>query len=112
MSPEEVIAGVIRQAEDDAYLHGAWNSRPDVEPADVLDALRAAGYAVVKLPQPLSKAMWPVVMSGETEVVAVPSNGINGDPIGVSGIGGLSAPEARALAAALLAAADASEASR
>ena len=50
-SAAEVIAGVIKRAEDDAYLHGAWNSRPDVEPQAVLDALREAGWAVVPLPE-------------------------------------------------------------
>ena len=51
-SAAEVIAGVIKQSEDDAYLHGAWNSRPEVDPQVVLDALREAGWIVEKLPEP------------------------------------------------------------
>ena len=46
-SAAEVIAGVIKQSEDDAYLHGAWNSRPEVEPQAVLDALREAGWKLI-----------------------------------------------------------------
>lgn len=52
MSAAEVIAAVIKRAEDDAYLHGAWNSRPNVEPQAVLDALREAGWALTALPKP------------------------------------------------------------
>lgn len=48
----DVLAAVFKRAEDDAYLHGAWNSKPTVTPDDILDALRAARVAVIPLPEP------------------------------------------------------------
>jgi len=72
-SAAEVIAGVIKRAEDDAYLHGAWNSRPDVEPQAVLDALREKGWAVVKLPEPTATDDDGQVFFGEYDVRADPT---------------------------------------
>lgn len=43
---EQVIAAVIRnavaKAEGDAYLHGAWNSRPEIDPEETAAEVVAA----------------------------------------------------------------------
>ena len=71
-----------------------------------VEAVAAAGLAVIQLPEPLRRSVWPVVIDGETETVALTPDD---DDIHISGIAGLSLPEARYLAAALLAAAAAAE---
>ena len=82
-SAAEVIAVVIRRAEDDAYLHGAWNSRPEVDPQAVLDALREAGYGVVKLPEPTGRwaegPEWRDFISGAIHAV-VWTGGLRTEP--------------------------------
>lgn len=108
MSPEEVIASVIKRAEDDAYLHGAWNSRPDVQPADVLEALRSSGYAVIALPEPNQGwGVHPGFMVDESYIVgASPEQVFLEDDDAVTA---LPPSKARAIAAALLAAANKAE---
>lgn len=70
------------------------------------DALRAAGYAVVELPQANSFDAWPVIFGGEIEDVYGKTNG----DVVISGVETMSSNEARSLAVALLAAADVAEA--
>ena len=109
-SAAEVIAGVIKQSEDDAYLHGAWNSRPEVEPQAVLDALREAGYGVVKLPEPTGRwaegPEWRDFISGAIHAV-VWTGDAPGSTVMVQNVepGSLTPDQAHDLAAALLAAA-------
>lgn len=76
-----------------------------------LAALGEAGVAVTQLPEPVRCRVYPVVIDGETEFVTVPAYDGSGedDDIHVSGICGLSIVEAKAFAAALLAAARAAE---
>lgn len=102
-SAAEVIAGVIKQSEDDAYLHGAWNSRPEVEPQAVLDALREAGWELVRTQEPLwrtdTSKGWKILIGGEPEDVYR-----RGDVITVSGSASFEAEDIPDLVAALLSA--------
>ena len=72
--------------------------------AQALAALRAAGYAIVRLPEPPLN----VLIGGEPESVYV-SDRLDGPSITISGTVSIYADEAPALAAALLAAAGKAE---
>lgn len=90
-------ADVIAKAMHDAYQYDANGA----DAKDILDALAAAGYAVVELPKP--------VVGNDWDWCAVLSPEAIDDLITESGL--LTPEEARTKAAALLAAADAAEAS-
>lgn len=104
MSAAEVIA----KAMHDAYEYDANGA----DSKDILDALKAAGYAVVELPKPnccaedlqIARAAW-IDLAGGTECVAVVDDEVNLK----ADAGYYSPAEARSLASALLAAADVAE---
>jgi hypothetical protein len=83
-------------------------------PEDLADVLLSLpGIAIIELPEPDSdgdKRLWRFLDHGEYEHVIWPSHLYPEDDISISGIGGYNISEARALAAALLAAANAAEA--
>lgn len=72
----------------------------------LLDALKAARYAVINLPVASSLDAWPVEFAGESKEVYGKTNG----DVVISGVDTMSSANARWLAAALLAAAEAAEA--
>ena len=78
------------------------------DPSNILDALKAVGYAVVKLPDPLwvndTTTSWRIYLNGEPEDVYR-----RGDVVTVSGAAHFDAEDVPDLAAALLASANAAE---
>lgn len=105
MSAADVIADSLRSAED----YGTYES----DAASIVDALKGAGYAVVELPkQRIIPTGWNTECLG-----AWPAGRPSGEPVSAWPNGEVATPsgdfisatEARQLALALLAAADAAE---
>lgn len=106
-----LLANALRQASSVWQLDFGGTQTYCDALAEALLAL--PGIAIVELPDPTYESdqkAWRFSDHGEHEYVMFPARFYPDDDIGISGIGGYSISEARALAVALLAAANAAEA--
>ena len=110
-TPETVTAhDVIARRMASRIIHEYPKGKADIIATDALDALAAAGYAVVRLPEPEVDDTAIFALGVGTNYVEAGSRGIDATLAGTRDL--ITVEHARALAAALLAAANHQEKNR